>query len=184
MKSGLRLGIGAGSFLIGLLLLGFGMSRVVWSASPSHSVVWHEPLGWSALTLAGVVLVCSAGVWWQFLAGYILVGCLKSMIALITGRDLFAPYEPIARIQSAKLAAFCVATLVLMFRFSKSQPTMFDRIALTVYLFCLMWSLHGAVFSVSGRGLIVALFALLISWCVNQWREHKSCPGSRNSSFD
>jgi len=96
VKSGLRLGVGAGLFLIGGILLSAGMGRVVWAATPPHYVVWQEPMGWTELALAAALL-SSAGVWWQLFAGYMLIGSLKSVVVLVTERDLFAPHGSFPR---------------------------------------------------------------------------------------
>lgn len=131
VKSGLRLGVGAGLFLIGGMLLSAGMGRVVWSATRPHYIVRSEPMGWTELALGAAALLSSAGVWWQLFAGYMLIGSLKSVIVLITGRDLFAPYGPFPRAESAALAVFGALSILFMWRFTKKPPTIFDRIALT-----------------------------------------------------
>jgi hypothetical protein len=66
-KSGLRLGLGIGLFLIAGMLLGNGMQRVVWSASPPHYVVWPEPIGCLELVAGAAILLSTAGAWWQLL---------------------------------------------------------------------------------------------------------------------
>src|SRR5271170_6307416 len=93
VKSGIRLGIGFGSFLIAVMLLGAGMSRVVWSAIAPHDIVWREPIGWAELLSAAVILFATADVWWQLLAGYMFVGCVKGVVVFITGRDWFSPHS-------------------------------------------------------------------------------------------
>jgi hypothetical protein len=173
VKSGVRLGVGAGLFLIGVMLLGNGMSRVVWSAIPPHFVVWPEPRGWAELVLAAAILLSSAGVWWRLLAGYMLIGSFKCVIVLITGRDLFAPYAPFPRTEAAELAAFGAVTILLMWRFSKNRPTIFDRIALTGYLFCFVWSADRAEFSAAGPGLAMGLGCLLFPWAYEHIRSRR-----------
>lgn len=173
VKSGLRLGIGAGLFLIGAMLLGNGMGRVVWSATPPHYVVWPEPMGWAELMLAAATLLSSAGVWWQLFAGYMLIGSFKSVIVLITGRDLFAPYGPFPRPEAAALAIFGVATILLMWRFTKNRPTILDRIALTAYVFCFAWRADRAEFSDFGLGLIVGLGFLIFASAYDRIQRHR-----------
>lgn len=173
VKSGLRLGAGAGLFLIGGMLLSAGMSRVVWSATPPHYVVWPEPIGWTELALAAAALLSSAGVWWQLFAGYMLIGSLKSVIVLATGRDLFAPYGPFPRPEAAAFAIFGVATILLMWRFNKNRPTILDRMALTAYLFSIVWRAGTAEFSDFGLGLIVGLGFLIFASAYDRIRRHR-----------
>jgi hypothetical protein len=157
-----------GLFLIAAMLLGNGMDRVVWSATPPHFVVWPEPIGWGELAIAAAILLLSAGVWWQLFAGYMLIGCFKSVIVFVTGRDLFAPYGPLPRSESAGLAVFGLATILLMWRFSKNPLTILDRIALTAYVFCLLWRADRATFSDFGSGLIIALACLVFASVIDR----------------
>lgn len=172
-KSGLRLGVGAGLFLIGGMLLSAGMSRVVWSATPPHYIVWPEPLGWAELALAAALLLSSAGVWWQVFAGYMLIGSLKSVIVFITGTDLFAPYGPFPRPEAAAFAAFGVATILLMWRFTKNRLTILDRMALTACLFSIAWRAGTAEFSDFGLGLIIGLGFLIFASAYDRIQRHR-----------
>jgi hypothetical protein len=172
-KSGLRWGVGAGLFLIWGMLLSSGLGRVVWSAVPPHRVVWPESIGWLELALAAAILLSTTGVWWQLLAGYMLIGAFKCVIVLVTGHDLFAPYGPFPRLEAAELMVFAVATVALMLRFAKSPLTILDRVGLTAFVFAFVWHADRAEFSASGRGLAVVLLALLIPWCVHWWNKRK-----------
>ncbi len=169
-KSGLRLGVGAGLFLVGWMLLSAGMGRVAWSAPPQHYLVWSDWVGWTELALAAAALLSSAGIWWQVLAGYMVIGSVKSAIVVITGRDLFAPYQPFARSEAAALGFFGVATILLTWRFTKSPPAVLDRIALTAYLFCFAWRADSAKFSDFDLGLLVGLGGLLLAWTYDRFR--------------
>ena len=173
VNSGLRLGVGAGLFLIGGMLLSAGMGRIVWSATPPHYVVWSDPIGWTELALSAAALIASAGVWWHVFAGYMLIRGLQSVVVLITGRDLFAPYGPFPRSEAAALAAFGVATILLMWRFTKNRPTILDRIALTSYVFCFAWRADRVEFSDFGLGLIVGLGFLIFASAYDRIRRHR-----------
>jgi hypothetical protein len=168
-KSGLRLGIGLGLFLIAGMLLSSGMGRVVWSASPPHYVLWPEPVGWLELTLATAILLSTAGVWWMLLAGCMVLGSVKCVIVLLTGRNVFAPYGSFPRLEAVELLIFAVASVVLMLRLWKKPLTIIDRVAITLYLYSFMWRADRVEFSAAGPGLAVGLFALLVAWCVH-WR--------------
>lgn len=175
-KSGLRLGVGLGSFLIGLMFLGTGMERVAWPALPPHYVVWSDPIGWVELILATAMLLASAGVWWQLLAGCMLFAFFKSVIVLITGRNLFRPYGPIPRLVSVELIVFCLAALLLMWRFAKGRITILDRIALTVFLLSFGWSANTSALSAAVPGLTAGLVVLGFSSYMHRRKMHKSKP--------
>jgi hypothetical protein len=170
VRSGVRLGVGVGLFLLGGIFLGSGMDRAVWSATPPNYIVWPEPIGWTELAIAAAILIASAQVWWQLLAGYMLIGSFKSVIVCVTGRDLFAPHRPFPRPEAAALAAFAALTILLMWRFTRNRPTMLDRIALTAYLFCFMWRADRAEFSAAGPGLAAGLGCLLLAWAYERIR--------------
>ncbi len=172
-KSGLRLGIGLGLFLIAGMLLSSGMGRVVWSASPPQYVVWPEPIGWLELTVATAILLSTAGVWWMLLAGCMTLGSVKCVIVLLTGRDVFAPHDPFPRLEAVELLVFAVASVALMLRLWKKPLTIMDRVAVTVYLFSFMWHADRVEFSAAGPGLALGLFALLGAWCVHWWKADK-----------
>lgn len=172
-KSGLRLGISLGLFLIAGMLLSSGMERVVWSASPPHYVVWPEPTGWLELALATAILLSTAGVWWMLLGGCMVLGSVKCVIVLLTGRNVFAPYDPFPRLEAVELLVFAVASVALMFRLWKKPLTIIDRVAITVYLYSFMWHADRVEFSAAGPGLALGLFALLAAWCAHWWRADK-----------
>jgi hypothetical protein len=167
IKSGVRLGIGAGSFLIAAILLGIGMNRIVWSAVAPRQIIWREPIGWASLLAAAIILLLTADVWWQLLAGYMFVGCFKGVIVFVTGKDLFAPHDLFPRLESAGLTVFAAVTVALLFRFSDARPTIVDRIALTLFVFCFVWSAATARFSAVNPLLVVGLIVLLISSVVS-----------------
>lgn len=169
-KSGLRLGLGIGLFLIAGMLLGNGMQRVVWSASPRHYVVWPDPIGWLELVSGAAILLSTVGAWWHLLAGAMVLGAVKSVIVLLTGRDVFAPHTPFPRVEALELLVFAVASVALMVRFRKNPLTVIDRVALTVYLFSFMWHGDQVEFSAATPGLALGLFALLVAWLVH-WRK-------------
>ena len=172
IKSGVRRGIGFGSFLIAAMLLGLGMSRVVWSVGAQRHIVWWEPIGWAELLAAALLLVLTANVWWQLLAGFMLFGCFKGVVIFITGRDLFAPHGPFPRLDSAVLTLFALATLTLLLRFANTRPTIADRIALTLFVFCFVWSTATAKFSAANPSLAIALIVLLIPWALSRSRKN------------
>jgi hypothetical protein len=172
-KSGLRLGIGLGLFLIAGMLLSSGMGRVVWSAAPPHYVVWPEPIGWLEFTVATAILLSTAGVWWMLLAGCMVLGSVKCVIVLLSGGDVFASQATLTRLEAAELLVFAVASVALMLRLWKKPLTIIDRVAVMLYLYSFMWHADRVEFSAAGPGLALGLFALLVAWCVHWWRADK-----------
>jgi hypothetical protein len=172
VKSGIRLGIGFASFLIAAMLLGAGMSRVIWSAVAPDHIVWREPIGWAELLAAAVILFFTSDVWWQLLAGYMFVGCFKGILVFMMGKDLFFPHAAFPRIQSAGLTVFAAVTIALLLRFADARPTIIDRIALTLFVFCFVSSAATARFSALNPLLTAGLIVLLISWVLSRLRNN------------
>ena len=170
IKSGAHVGLGAGSLLIAGMLLSMGMRRVVWSTAAPRHVVWSEPIGWAELLAGAIILLLTADVWWRFLAGIMFFGCLKGVVIFATGRNLYAPHQPLPRLESAGLTVFAAAAVAMLIRFADGRPTIVDRIALTLSVFCFMWSITRATFSVADLSLVAGLIVLLISWAVSWLR--------------
>lgn len=159
VNNGVRVGLGFGSFLIGAMLFIAGMDRLMWSAVPPHSISWSDPIGWAELILALAMLIPSAGIWWQLLAGFMLFAIVKGALVLITGTDLYTQSGSFPRTEAAELAVFATVSLLLMYRFSKYRPMIIDRIALTLNLSCLL----GYVYAAHGSGFNPWLVAGLIA---------------------
>ena len=164
IRSGFRLGAGAGGFLIGLWLIGSGLDRILGSAA-SHQIAWTDWTGWTELVLAAAILLPTAQVWLMLLGGYMIFGVIKGLVIFATGN--FPSHGFSTRMEPLELALYGLATLLLMFRFAESPPTVLDRVALTLYLFCF---LRPAASSALSWWQMIGLAALLVSWCVSRWR--------------
>jgi hypothetical protein len=172
IQNGLRLGGGLGVFLIGALLLGQARTRLEVLSS-------HNQPGWSdwvvmlEVILGIGLLFSTAHVWYQLLAGCLIFGAVKGLIALLMGREIFPLRQvPATHIASLTVIAYCIATLLLMARFMDRKPTMVDRIAFTCFFLCLLPT--GSFPSVWP---IVGLAALLLSWAVYRWRKRRAPTG-------
>ncbi len=145
VDNGFRLGIGAGAFLIALMLLGSGLTRMV---SPT------------------------AQVWLLVVGGYALFGVVKGVLVLVTGKVLYT-YQRVPRLEAAEATIFALATLLLLFRFYDTRPNILDRVALTFYVFAVAWSGHSAASTLVDPRLAAGLIGLAISWCVYRWKRAK-----------
>ncbi len=168
--NGLRLGIGAGAFLIAMMLLGSGLARVASSASP-YQLPWSDWVGWSEIGLGCVLLLFTAQVWLLLVGGYALFGLGKSILALALGKVPYT-HQAVPRLEAVGGAFFALATLLLLLRFVNTRPSLMDRVALTFYVLAIAWSGHGAApFKMIDPWLAAGLIALAISWCVYQWKK-------------
>lgn len=173
-RSGLRLGIGAASLFVGGMLLIAGLSSVVWAVGPGRNVSWSDPIGWFEVIAGIAILIPSAGLWWQLFAGYMLFAALKSLLLLVTGRDLYAPHDAVSRLTATLLAGYAMATLVLLARFIKNPPSIIDRFALALFLVALLWRADTAKFSDLAPGLIAGPLLLLAAQWLNSLVRHRN----------
>lgn len=173
IQSGLRLGAGLGVFLIGGLLLSHVRTRLE-VLSSYHQTGWSDWTVWLEVILSVGLLFSTAHVWYQWLAGCLVFGALKGLIALVTGRDIFPLRQvPATHLASLTVVAYCIVTLLLMARFMDRKPTMVDRVAVTSFLLCLLpsGSSFPSVWEIVGFG------GLLASWVVYRWREGRAPTG-------
>jgi len=77
----LALGAGLGVFLIGALLLGQVRTRIE-VLSSYHQTCWSDWVIWLEVMLGVGLLFSTVHVWYQWLAGCLVFGALKGLIAL------------------------------------------------------------------------------------------------------
>jgi hypothetical protein len=173
IQSGLRLGAGLGVFLIGALLLGQARTRLE-VLSSYHQTGWYDWVVWLEALLGVGLLFSTAHAWYQWLAGCLIFGIVKGLIALVTGRDIFPLRQvPDTRLASLTVVAYCIVALMLMVRFMDRKPTIVDRLAVTLFFLCLLPL--GSSFPSIWE--IVGLAGLLASWVVYRWREARAPTG-------
>lgn len=166
IQSGFRLGAGLGAFLVAGLILSHVRTRLE-VLSGYHQTGWSDWVVWLEVILSVGLLLSTVHVWYQWLAGCLLFGIAKGLIAFVTGRDIFPLRQvPTTHLASLIVIAYCVVTLMLMARFMDRKPTMVDRGAVTLFFLCLLPS--GSFPSVWE---IVGFVGLLASWVVDRWCE-------------
>jgi hypothetical protein len=136
----------------------------------------HSPLVcWTMVCFGAVVIFVTANRW---AAGGPAIICVPALwksfgILLFGSRPLPSNhYDPPTRTAAAVVLLFCVAVLLLTFRFIKDRPTpttFIDRIALTLFV---MMSMKQATVPDTWPPWPVfsGVVALLFAWCVYRWR--------------
>jgi hypothetical protein len=163
IRSGFRLGASAGGFLIAAMLIGNGGDRII-ASTASHQIAW---IGWAELVIAAAILLLTAHVWLLLLGGYMLFGVIKGLFLFATGS--FPSHGFSTRLEPLGIAVYGVATLALLYRFAQSPPTVLDRVALTIFLFCFVIPWIGPSSALSWSQMI-GLAVLLASWGISRWR--------------
>jgi hypothetical protein len=175
INNGVRLGLGIAGLLVGAGLFAVGLGRILGGTIPPHHIVWLDPLGWFEVMAGAAILIASANVWWQLLAGCMALGFFKCIGILITGSGPQAPFRPFPRPLALEVMFIAAATLALMWRFNKGHMTILDRVALTLYVFsfALWYRTSDSEFSRAAVSSGVGLAVLAIAWCVHRWAPHK-----------
>jgi hypothetical protein len=171
VSNGLRLGMSLGAFLIAGILLGKGLPRVTLLVSPYH-LIWSDWAGWLEVSLACVLLFATAGIWVLLVAAIAFRGFVAGILILLTGSGLHHG-QHVPRFQGVELVFFSLATLVPIFRFANTRPTILDRVALTFYAVSFIWYLESAASHSMDLPFVAGLIPLVISWCVYRWKATK-----------
>ncbi len=169
VQSGLQLAGGIVLFVICLLLVAYGLDSVWPDSSSSHagSSGW---VGWVELTSAAFLIPFTMHLWLQFFAGCSLFACLNAIWVLFAGKGLHLPHPLYSRLEAIEVGVFFAIALLWSARFAKKQPTIPDRIAITIYVFFVFMP-PGPHFSAWNIG---GLAALLLSWALYRWAERKT----------
>jgi hypothetical protein len=171
IKNGLRLGGSMGAFLIAIMLMGIGVDRLQ-SGPPGQLRFWPDgAVDGGLIGLALLILVSTARVWVIYLAGCFLFAIPKVLVVIVSRRDFYSP-GPFSRLEATELLFFFLASLFLIYRITANRvPTIFDRLAITLYLIVFAYSLSGR-FSIVSAGPIIGLAALLVAWYLSR-KKHR-----------
>ncbi len=172
IKSGLRLGGSMGAFLIAAMLIGISVDGLQ-SGAPGHLRLWPDGVVAGGLIgLASLILVMTARVWVIYLAGCFLFAIPKALVVIVSGQDFYSPHGPFSRLEAFELLFFSLASLFLIYRITANRiPTMFDRLAITLYLIAFAYSSNGR-FSLVASGPIIGLAALSVAWYLSR-KKHR-----------
>src|SRR5262249_9206248 len=151
------------------------LTRIVSSIPPYH-LLWSDWGAWVQICLALALLFFTAQVWLLLVGAFALRSFLYGVVLLIAGKELFGPHHPISRLEASAMAFFGLTTLLLLFRFHDTRPSILDRVALTFFVVAALFALlrHRTNSTLIDPRFVAGLIALAISWCVHRWKTTKS----------
>ena len=141
VKSGIGLAVGILVFIAGAGLTLSGLELVLAKATPL-SLVW-SPKGWVLLASSFVLLLAMAPYWYKFFAGCAILGFLKALFSIVTGRSVYSASEPVPRLAGFHVLVVCALVIWFAVRAEGTKLSIQDRVTLTLVWISLMWYLHG-----------------------------------------
>jgi hypothetical protein len=145
-------------------------------AAPPNHLAWSDWVAWIEIGIAVVLLFLTAQVWLLLVGAFAFRGFVYGVMLLIAGKEIFAPFRPIPRVEAAAGAFFALTTLLLLSRFIETRPSILDRIALTFYVLAAAFAFfgHRAASTLIDPWLIAGWIGLAVSWCVHRWKTTKA----------
>jgi hypothetical protein len=133
---------------------------------------------WSVLILAAIVMLWTANRWAPFVAGFFFgPAVLKILSVLLFEQESYYSSHSISRTDLAMLLGYSVVVVVLTSRFVGERPsptTVFDRLALTFFMFAVVKQLI-TPYRFPPWPLFEGGLALLAAWCFTRpWHKRRA----------
>lgn len=170
VMSGLRIvgGMLAGFLVLVCGLLGLGLVSGDQRAQ-SESTVF---VLWALLVVAAIVMLWTANRWAPFVSGFFFgPAVLRILATLVFESDSYYSAHSTSRTEVAEFLAFCVAAIALTARFVGRRPaptTVFDRFALTFFVFAVLKQILSPNGSLKWPLLLGGVALLLAAWCADR----------------
>jgi hypothetical protein len=167
----------AGKFLLAVLGI-IAALRLIWA-----SFAFSRWTGFLVLAVLAMVLYATAPRWVRWLPGLLLFGVFNSLLGLITHH---APTNPRIAVPSGVaglLVVFYAVGCIVSYYYDATHLSAVDRLALLVYLFCMIWPAFGAndlatVTPVIAWSISIGVAALMASFAVHRARLGKKSLGA------
>jgi hypothetical protein len=123
----------AGRFLFAAL----GVIVAIWSIGAAFA--FSRWMGFLGLGVLGVVLYSTAPRWVRWLPGLLIFGVINSFIGLITHHSPTNPQVAVPEGGACLLIAFYTVGCIVAYHYDATRLLVVDRVALLLYLFCMIW---------------------------------------------
>lgn len=171
--SGIRLG---GGLIAGFLVLALALAGI--STLPAGAPAYGRYgalVSWSMVCTSSIIMFWTTNRWAPYVPGFFFLPALfKILWVVLAGPNPHSPisYHRLSRAEAAEIFAVCIAVVVLTWRFVGGRPaftTLLDRLALTFFVLAAIRQVTIS-YQWPPLPLLSGLFALLIAWCVYQWK--------------
>lgn len=157
-----------------LVMLGVVVAlRLVWA-----SFAFSRWTGFLVLAVTAIILYLTASRWVRWLPGLLIFGIINSLIGLITHHAPTNPQVAVSAGVAGLLVTFYSAGCIVSYHYDAAHLSVVDRLALLLYLFCMMWPAFAAndlatVTPVVAWSTTIGTAALLISFAAHRVRRGK-----------
>jgi hypothetical protein len=162
----------ASTFLLGVL----GIVAALWLVGASFAL--SRWAGFVLLAVVAVALYSSVPRWLGWLPGILVFGVLNSLIGLVTHRAPTNPGAVVSTGVAGLLLGFYAIGCIVSYNYNATLLSATDRLALLVYLFCMIWPAFGpnnlaAVTPVVAWSTSIGMATLLASFVAHRPRAAK-----------
>jgi hypothetical protein len=123
----------AGKFLLALL----GIVAALWLVGQSFAL--SRWAGFVLLAVIAILLYSTVPRWVGWLPGLLVFGVLNSLLGLVTHRVPTNPGVAVSAGVAGLLLAFYALGCIVSYNYDATQLSVADRLALLVYLFCMIF---------------------------------------------
>jgi len=136
--------------------------------------------GFMVLIIIATILYSTARHWVRWLPGLLMFGVINSLIGLVTHHAPTNPQVEVSAWVTGISVIFYAVGCVVTYHYDAAQLSVMDRLALLLYLLCMIWPAFAAsspaiVTPVMAWSTSVGMAALVVSFAVHRTRRRKEC---------
>lgn len=166
----------AGKFVLAAL----GIVVALWLVGASFAL--SKWTGLLVLAIIGIVLYATVVHWVRWLPSLLIFGVINSLLALVTHHAPTNPQATVSAGVAGLLVAYYTVGCVISYHYDATHLSAVDRLALLLYLFCMIWPAVAArnlavVTPVVAWSISIGMVALIGSFIVHRARRGKRSAG-------
>jgi hypothetical protein len=129
-------------FACKFLFVALGIVAALWIVGASFT--FSRWTGFPVLAIIATILYATSPRWVHWLPGLLGFGVLNSLFVLVTHHVPTNPSAAVSVGVAGLVLAFYTVGCIVSFRYDRAHLSIVDRLALLLYLFCMVWPAFGA----------------------------------------
>lgn len=163
------------------LLCAIGIIAVFWAIG--RSFAFSPWAGYAVVAILAIILYATAPLWVRWLPGLLVFGVINSLLGLITHHAPTNPRTAVSAGVAGLLVIFYAVGCIVSYHYDATHLSTVDRLALLVYLFCMIWPAFAAgnlatVTRVVAWSTSIGAAALVASFAAHRARRGKRSLGA------